>query len=462
MSFSLTLAVHFYGTMIAGVFCVAMAIGFFFRFFQKKYFVPIVVTCLISVATAVAPMAIAYATGTPLQGSLGWGLNIINGSSAEDSSEEEETSVSELTEPESSAAESFGVSGEAVDMTAGETTEEYTETDSRSDAVGKMEAILSQCKQKFIAVGKIISQYLQWNVSKYDNSYFIAAVFGGIGLCLLLAIVYLLLREFDQAGRLATVGWFMVFMSILLIAGELGLPRLMDSSRLSIYYAYMLPVLWCFALDGVIALPGVLLHRRWMYQIASFAAMILVSVFFVRANLVKTPYQGTAIETNDAITCLTNIIREHEDWTWTICSANDELRMAEDYGYHYETITFLREIENIGRYAGVTIPTKYTYFFVEKIPIEYYITYEGQGQSISEEGAEMALPTGSGISSYEGESRWIVMSRMYYWAEAFRKMYPENMTVYYESDDFICYQLEQNPDHLFELGIDYGYNNFYQ
>lgn len=51
------------------------------------------------------------------------------------------------------------------------------------------------------------------------------------------------------------------------------------------------------------------------------------------------------------------------------------------------------------------------------------------------------------------------MSHLYYWAEAFKTLYPNEMTVYYEDDKFICYRLEQNVDSLYNLLIDYGYND---
>lgn len=79
MAFSLTLAIHFYGTMIAGLCCIGIACGFCFRFLRKEYFRRIMFTGICSVFLAVLPMGIAFATGTPLQGSLGWGLSVING-----------------------------------------------------------------------------------------------------------------------------------------------------------------------------------------------------------------------------------------------------------------------------------------------------------------------------------------------------------------------------------------------
>ena len=85
MAFSLTLAIHFYGTMIAGLCCIGIAMGFCFRFVMKEYFCRIMVTGILSVVLAVLPMAIAFAGGTPLQGSLGWGMSVINGSQNEES-----------------------------------------------------------------------------------------------------------------------------------------------------------------------------------------------------------------------------------------------------------------------------------------------------------------------------------------------------------------------------------------
>ena len=53
MSFSMTLTVHFYGTMVAGIFCLAMAIGYGFLFLRKDCFRDVVLTCLLSVFIAV-------------------------------------------------------------------------------------------------------------------------------------------------------------------------------------------------------------------------------------------------------------------------------------------------------------------------------------------------------------------------------------------------------------------------
>ena len=80
------------------------------------------------------------------------------------------------------------------------------------------------------------------------------------------------------------------------------------------------------------------------------------------------------------------------------------------------------------------------------------------GQSISRKGASRSLPNVGGIGMYQGEGRWIVMSRMYYWAQAFMELYPNEMKVYYEDNKFICYKIEQNMYHQYNFAIDYRYN----
>lgn len=59
---------------------------------------------------------------------------------------------------------------------------------------------------------------------------------------------------------------------------------------------------------------------------------------------------------------------------------------------------------------------------------------------------------------YQGENRWITMSKMYVWAQKYHELYPNEMEVYLETDSFICYRIKQNMYHLYNFAIDYGYN----
>ena len=163
---------------------------------------------------------------------------------------------------------------------------------------------------------------------------------------------------------------------------------------------------------------------------------------------------------NEAILCTTNILKDNEgqDFKWTIVSANDEYRMVEKYGRHTETIEFLEDMEHWNKTKEVKIPTEKVYFYIEKEPLNYANGYGGVVPPVSEEQAKEALPQNSGLNAYNGTNRSIAMSRMYYWAQAFQELYPNEMKVYYENERFVCYYIEQNVYRLYNFAIQYGYN----
>ena len=91
ISFSLTLTVHFYNTMAAGVFCVGIAAGYFFRCFRWKYLRQILTAGILSILLALIPLLTGLAMGRGLQASLYWGMNVINGTQA--SEEQQQTTT---------------------------------------------------------------------------------------------------------------------------------------------------------------------------------------------------------------------------------------------------------------------------------------------------------------------------------------------------------------------------------
>ena len=280
-----------------------------------------------------------------------------------------------------------------------------------------------------------------------------------IGALMVLGLFSMLTGRRDYGGMLWSVGFYMLFMCIMQSMGMLGLPELMDASRNSIFFAYAAGVLWAVAADALVYLTAGWIRYRSVSSAASFVLLGATGLAVVKGDLLKSPTQTTALETNGAITCVTNIIRENEDFTWTIVSSNDELRMTEMFGYHYETITMLEEMQDISEDPHITIPTDTVYFFIEKTPVNYANSADGlELGDVSGEWAEKPLAGSDSLAAYVGEERWITMSHMYYWAEKFKELYPNEMEVYEETEDFICYRLRQNDYSLYNLAIDYGYN----
>ena len=455
LAFSLTLAIHFYGTMIAGLCCIGIAVGFCTRFLNKEYFRRIMLTGIISVFLAVLPMGIAFAGGTPLQGSLGWGLSVING----DSSDTEDTSENEAAQKQ------------AMEEMAARLIENTQNSNSESVQTGEIPVITEAPKhsladkareipKKMKNLREMMIRRIQEFIINSQEQWCAYAVLVGIAVLILLGLMFIILRRITYGEMLMSAGFCMGILTLLLCAGNLGLPVLMDPARCSIYYVYLLIVSITVLGDGLLYLifmPRILTIPR---NVVSFILTVSMAAGMIHQGLVKTPDFISDYVSNGAFTCLTNIIKENKDETWTIVSANDETQMGLDHGWHYETITFLRKQEHINKDTKLIIPTEKVYFFIEKIPLNYSVVYSGSGQSISKKGASQSLPNSGGIGMYQGEGRWILMSRMYYWAQAFMEMYPNEMKIYYESEDFVCYVISQNMYHQYNFAIDYGYNEF--
>lgn len=466
MAFSLTLAIHFYGTMIAGLCCIGIAMGFCFRFMKKEYFCRIMVTGILSVVLAVLPMAIAFAGGTPLQGSLGWGMSVISGNQNEESDADNTTQNNkvQVTSGDGKVTE-IDVS-KLPSAKKGETTVVVEQKkpslgDRMRTVTDKIKVISDKIKtipNKIPKAVRTMSIRVRNIVVPVDWQKMGTAVMTAYAGLLLLGLVFCAFRKTEYGAALMSVGFCMLILTVLLCAGPFGLPTLMDAARCSIYYAYLLPVAGVVLADGILCFMTMPRIFRNGKNVLSLGISVVLLIVLLQKDLVKNPEFSSGYVTNGAITCLTNIIRENEDETWTIVSANDETQMGLDHGWHYETITFLRQLEKIDGDTKILIPTKNIYFFIEKIPLDYSVSYAGSGQSISKKGASQTLPNVGGIGMYQGEKRWIVMSRMYYWVQAFMKKYPNEMKVYYEDDQFICYRIPQNMYHQYNFAIDYGYN----
>lgn len=470
MAFSLTLAIHFYGTMIAGLCCIGIACGFCFRFLRKEYFRRIMFTGICSVFLAVLPMGIAFATGTPLQGSLGWGLSVINGgkssSSTETEADEAETlevstgddkNTVRVVKPDGTVMEI-----DVSDLPSAQENESggQTQTETTAPAVPKVsfgEKIRKIPGKAKNALSEMSSRILEF-IIKLDVKNIGYMILASFALLLLLGLVFCIFRQTEYGAMLMSMGFCMWIVTILLCAGVFGLPPLMDGARCSIYYVYLLSAALTALADGLLYMVLPLRKLRLVRNAVSLAVAAAVLMGMFQNHMIKQSGFSSEFVMNGAITCLSNIIHENEDKTWTIVSANDEMQMGVDHGWHYETITFLRGMETLEKNTKVIIPTKTVYFFIEKIPLDNSVTYDKSGQSISRKGASRSLPNVGGIGMYQGEGRWIVMSRMYYWAQAFMELYPNEMKVYYEDNKFICYKIEQNMYHQYDFAIDYRYN----
>ena len=369
ISFSMTLAVHFYNTMIAGLFCMGIAAGYFFRFLRWRYFKRIMLTGIISVIIAAAPMVIAFVCGTPLQGSLGWGMSVINGGSNSDDEETEEDS-SQNTEAAPITTDNVQNS-EAVQNNESQQAENIVLD--VNTAPPKPVVQVSIADRLKTILKKIFAATDEFVVNPEGDMY-TYAVFGIIAILAVLPFIFFVVRKADYGAALLSLSGCLFLVMCLQSAEKLGLPQLMDGARCSIFFAYLIPVGITLILDAALYILFGWIKWKWIMNFTSFAMIICMICLAVNYDMIREPRLSGSLESNEAIMCVANILRDNKgkDGTWTICSANDELRMTEEYGYHEETISFLRKIEYVSEYSQVTIPTHMLYFFIENIQMTYH------------------------------------------------------------------------------------------
>lgn len=426
MSVSLTFTVHFYGMAAVGLYCIAIAIAFIRLFIKKQYFSKIMLTGITSIVIAILPMVIAVILGAQLQGSLYWGLSVMRG---------EDTSGEQTTET---------------------TVEEDTDTE----------------REQFIeeygtAVGTVVygadkaAKNMGSNVLSFENEDYVYFTWLAPILLLMVSIIVLLLtRKKDPmyGPILVSTAIFSFFMMLMLNAGIFHLPVIMDMNRGGIYYSYVSTIGLTLIIDAALYIVSYRFKQKWVFNLTTFICISALLVYIFTHGGYRKPVESGVEEMNEAVICLTNIIRDEQPKMWTIVSANDERQMANDRGFHYEIIEFLNRMENFNSFSRVTIPTPTVYFFVEKVLFQQTSGGIQRDKTISSQMASEKLPSSNGLSAYQNDNRLIVMSKMYEWCEAFRKLYPNEVTIYKESDDFVCYRVEQNPYRLFNFAFDYGYN----
>lgn len=468
MSVSLTLAVHFYITIVAFLLCLAIAIAYFPIVFHPRYFWSIALAGILSLMSAVAPMGIAYIQGTPLEGSLRWALSVMDsGSSSSGTEEETEDTASEQTDILENVS-----SSETKGTSLSDSSE--IQTDNSSAPSGIRENISTKGKAVLTGIQAVCKKiYQKFNRFNETSSIFLCNVCNGINVTtpivwfteglITFSILMILVRRKFYYRNLLSIAIYVLFLILLACAGPFHLPALMDLARTSIFLAYAVPLLGACVADALY----VIICRPFRYHrfteilpIGLTCALIFLTVTY---DYVKPLSIVFAIQPSGEVECNYEIMENYPDKSWTIVTTTNSLQIVRDKGWHMELCTFLNGMENYTTDSRVTIPSKYVFFYIEKTPLAYgssdlvknplansgYISTEGASQTASFRGSNV----------YSIDNRYVLESKMFYWAKAFQQKYPQEFQVYYEDDYFICYRIIQNEYNLYNFAIDYGFNS---
>lgn len=480
-----SLVVHFYATIMAFFLCVAFVPVALNKIFNRKRFVQLVAAVCCGFLIAVLPMAGALASGIPFQGSIGWAMNVINGTDGEGGGN---VVVDENTGEE--------ITGNIFGNSQEKTAEEESMPSAETPSVPNIEAPKPSLGER---VQNLIENFPALIASKarivYDEAYVTLyrqeranVILGFTALAIILWLVYRVIATFlkfllRKRKRIAA-NYFDQYFSITLCsitfmtlysAGALGLPSLIAGSRLCSVAQLLIVAMMAVPLDMLFTAIGFVVYEGIMKA----AAGLLVAGIYVGTIMTGSFHGYLYFELtryNAAVMTTYSITKTLPKNSYTIVSTVDELYPMIQYGFHEEMIDFV----NKSRGKNYTLPTEYIFIYVEKKPLEYaqshffggpkwlawekypayYDSYVSQCpditvSEISEEKARLysgQFPNTSRIYS-NLETRTVLESKVYQWCREFERLYPGELNIYYEDDDFVCYYFKQNVLRLYQLAI---------
>lgn len=484
LAIAASFAVHFYATIMAILSCMAVAVVLAGKLFYWRRFVPVAATAVLAIVIAAAPMGLALAEGIPVQGSIFWALNIMNG-------EAYDPTVSAREQFERSAAirERQRQEEEAQQIQQEQLAVQNGESQQGSDLPPTVQAPKEPLQERLLKAAQSIISLIRTDVRKiftsgYSNLYspgwsslFACATVLPLGLWLAFRMLAWILKHVfrlrkihqDAMDGYAVMAMFAALYMVLYTGGEIGIPAVVEGSRLCAVEHMALLSLLAIPVD-IVGCGLAMIFGSWLMQGVSLlgAAAVFWLVISTGNYHGYMLFEGSRYAVVPEVT--NSIIADMPKDQFTVLSTTDELYQLIEYGFHEEYLTFLQRFEKPDYY----IPTKYVFFYLEKHPLVYGQAHFASGPEwlaleryheffgnasrcpevlhgeISPEKAEaevaIHIKSSSGYTILS--NREIVESKASVYINTLLEQYPNEMSVYYEDDDFICYCLEQNPDKL--------------
>ena len=452
MCVAATVSVHFHPAVTTVFMCLGIAPFYFRRVFSRERLLPLVAAVLAGVLAALLPMAIAWASGIPLNGSFGWGLKVIQNLEEDEGDKgDEEFQLQIEQEPDSDA-----------------------ETNIISKVVNTAAFVVQMIYLGHLSLAR-----------GHQYKAYVIVMFGAMGVSLLMKWLLArrprLLERLKQYGisqisfdGYVTLAILSIAVVLLGISSDLGLPSLTTTDRIFVTERMLLLAAVWIPLDFLFSLAASFGIFRLLQVLSAASLAVLCFWCTSRENYHGYLFCGLTRYPVE-ISVMDKIIDSYPQFQYTIVSPTDGLYHVNEYGRHEELLTFVQKSAG-DRYF---LPTRYVFVFVEKKPLRYDQNYffagpswlalekytlEGSRQApdvwaseISAQAAQKEIPQFSlPFDNYRYlENRTVVESKAYYWCQRFAELYPHEMSVYYEDDDFVCYYFEQEPHSPYNLAIDY-------
>lgn len=402
------LSTHFYVIILAFFVCLALPLVYFRKIWQPQIISSLFYAVGNGVNIGAAPMLIVYLMGTEQQGSLQWGIGLIKG--------ENENMAGNMPVREN-VIKAFYEKGPVAIL--GEQ--------------GALGLVLISLLIILILYGShLILHDIRKRAEKEGYLFMIAA--SGI-LILLYAAPFMGMPEFVAVDRILGIVKMFVF-AVYGIVIDMGLFYAVSVKGKNIKKGT--------ALFGCIVIYGMAYMTDFHMYLYSFMQRY-----------------------KEAVMVTEEIEDEYGASSYGIISMNREKGQMEG-GRREELADFLKNIDKEQYY----LPVEYLFLYIEKRPIvqgqRHF--YNGpswladmssllDGEQISSQCPDILqtelswemsfweLPDYPDVEWYywsEGD-RTRSCSKAYYWYQDFTERYPEETSVYFENDNFVCYQIHQDP-----------------
>ncbi len=467
LGIAVSVSVHFYATFMAIFSCAGVAMILCRRLFHWRRFVPVAVSAILAVLVSAVPMGIALAEGIPFQSSINWALGVMEGKYDESGSEVV------INEPTAPANETMAL--ETVTPEAPQGTYQPVAQASQDEKGQKNGTVVNRLTDAIKAMAERREYY-------YGIDGMIL-----LGMCALCWVAWLLwhvlgwvlrkkfhVRSFpmELLDGYAMVAMICVVFMVMLSNDSFGIPPLVAGSRLLAVKNVFLVALLAVPVDVV----GVLLASfcgTWVMQCMGAAGAVAVLAVIVSSGQYHGYLYYEASRFPAAVEVTNSIIDTFPKDQFTVVSTTDEIYQIIEHGFHEEYLTFLENYQKDDYY----LPTPYVFFFVEKHPLLYGHSHFFNGpewlampryQDYYESSLCPEMITGE-ISDDKADreiviigsklslgytllpNRETVESAAARYLRLLSSQYPNNISVYYEDEDFVCYCLKQNPNHLIEF-----------
>ncbi len=414
LSAAASVSIHYYAAIMAFLLCVCAALFSWKQIITPERLVPLSTVILAGVVLAGAFVLAGYARGATMEGSINWALAVMQGQASE-----------------------FDSGMKILDTYAG----------------GALSVLVA-----FVSVlsfaGCIAVQRLR---KEYPVYVFYRKAAAGYGLLALFSVLYVFLYTASSLRIFA------------LVSG----PHLCSVLQLLSMTVLIIPM------DMLFAYFDKLRKVQTRYMPVAFVS---ACVWIVALEFLTGTYHGylyyQLTQYDAAVEVTESIIRSVPAGSYTVVAPTDVIGQVRQHGWHEELLRF---VDSVYHEENYTLPTEYIYLYVEKNAIRYaqshfftgpeWLAQDKYAKSYTlfdmpvsrcPEVEKTALPgkvdaDGLDYTAFgtytDAEDRAMLESLAYKWSQEFMSLYPNDMTIYYEDEDFVCYKIHQDEQAKLKLVI---------